>query len=262
MNENRILTREKVIVSVGNLKIGGDHPPIIIAGPCAVESREQILETALALKELGVHILRGGVFKPRTSPYAFQGLGIEGLKLLKEAGDAAGLPVITELMDEKHMDIVNEYVDIIQVGSRNMYNYSLLKDLGTLSKPILLKRGMSATLKEWMMAAEYIAYHGNSNIILCERGIRSFDTYTRNTLDLAAVPIMKKETGLPVIVDPSHGTGLRELVIPMSKAALACGADGILVEVHPKPECALSDGKQSLCLEGYKEFLREIKPFL
>ncbi len=261
MNENRILTRKKVIVSVGNLKIGGDHPPIIIAGPCAVESREQILETALALKELGVHILRGGVFKPRTSPYSFQGLGVEGLKFLKEAGDAAGLPVITELMDEKHMDLVNEYVDIIQVGSRNMYNYSLLKDLGTLKKPILLKRGMSATLKEWMMAAEYIAYHGNSNVILCERGIRSFDTYTRNTLDLAAVPIMKKETGLPVIVDPSHGTGLRELVIPMSKAALACGADGILVEVHPKPECALSDGKQSLCLEGYKEFLREIKPF-
>lgn len=262
MSENKLLTRKKVVVSVGDLKIGGGHPPIIIAGPCAVESRGQIIETALALKELGVHILRGGVFKPRTSPYSFQGLGIEGLTLLREAGNAAGIPIITELMDEKHMDIVNEYADIIQVGSRNMYNYSLLKELGTLEKPILLKRGMSATLKEWMMAAEYIAFHGNSNIILCERGIRSFDTYTRNTLDLAAVPIMKKETGLPVIVDPSHGTGVRELVTPMSRAALACGADGILVEVHPKPECALSDGKQSLCLKGYKELLQQIKPFI
>ncbi|QEK11025.1 3-deoxy-7-phosphoheptulonate synthase [Crassaminicella thermophila] len=254
----QILTGKEIVVSVGNLKIGGNNPPIFIAGPCSVESREQILETALALKKIGVHILRGGVFKPRTSPYDFQGLEIEGLKYLKEAGNQAEIPIITELMDEKNLDIVLEYADIIQIGSRNMYNYSLLKTLGNIDKPILLKRGMSATVREWMMAAEYIAAYGNTNIILCERGIRTFETYTRNTLDLSVVPIMKNETGLPVIVDPSHGTGIRELIKPMSKAALACGADGLMIEVHPNPEKALSDGHQSLTIEQYKELFEEI----
>ncbi|SDK68062.1 3-deoxy-7-phosphoheptulonate synthase [Natronincola ferrireducens] len=256
MADRRILTGEKIVVEIGNLKIGTNHPPVYIAGPCSVESKEQIMETALTLKEIGVDILRGGVFKPRTSPYAFQGLGVEGLEYLKEAGEAAGLPIVTELMDEGHMDIVAEYADIIQIGSRNMFNYSLLKTIGSLNKPILLKRGMCATIEEWIMAAEYIAVHGNKNIILCERGIRGYDNYTRNTLDLAAVPIMKKETGLPIIVDPSHGTGIRELVEPMSKAALACGADGLMIEVHPNPPCALSDGHQSLTFEEYRQLRR------
>ncbi|QZY54817.1 3-deoxy-7-phosphoheptulonate synthase [Crassaminicella profunda] len=255
----KVLTGESITISIKDLKIGSNYPPIFIAGPCSVESREQILKTALSLKEIGVHILRGGVFKPRTSPYDFQGLELEGLKYLREAGDAAKLPIITELMDEKNMDIVLEYADIIQIGSRNMYNYSLLKALGNINKPILLKRGMSATIKEWVMAAEYIAAYGNKNIILCERGIRTFENYTRNTLDLAAVPIMKKETGLPIIVDPSHGTGIRELINPMSKAALACGADGLMIEVHPNPEKALSDGHQSLTIEEYKKLFDEIK---
>jgi 3-deoxy-7-phosphoheptulonate synthase len=257
--ERRILTGKEIIVSVGDIKIGGDNPKVMIGGPCAVESREQILEIALFLKKIGVSVLRGGVFKPRTSPYDFQGLGIEGLKYLREAGDKVGLPIVTELMDEKHLDIVGKHADIIQVGSRNMYNYSLLKALGSIEKPILLKRGMSATIKEWIMAAEYIAAYGNTNIILCERGIRTFENYTRNTLDLAAVPIMKKETGLPIIVDPSHGTGIRQLIKPMSKAALACGADGLMIEVHPNPDKALSDGEQSLTLEEYEKILNEIK---
>lgn len=255
---NKVLTGEKIIVSLGDLKIGGENPKVMIAGPCSVESRNQILKTALSLKKIGVSILRGGVFKPRTSPYDFQGLELEGLKYLREAGDQAGLPIVTELMDEKNMDEVLKYADIIQIGSRNMYNYSLLKVLGNIEKPILLKRGMSATIKEWIMAAEYIAAYGNKNIILCERGIRTFDTYTRNTLDLSAVPIMKNETGLPVIVDPSHGTGIRALISPMSKAALACGADGLMIEVHPNPEEALSDGAQSLTIEQYKELFHEI----
>lgn len=257
--DKRILSGEEIIVSVGDIKIGGDNSSVMIAGPCAVESRAQIIETALSLKKLGVSILRGGVFKPRTSPYDFQGLGIEGLKYLREAGDISGLPIVTELMEEKYLPLVAKYADIIQVGSRNMYNYALLKELGKVEKPILLKRGMSATIEEWIMAAEYIAAYGNKNIILCERGIRTFETYTRNTLDLAAVPIMKKETGLPVIVDPSHGTGIVELIGPMSKAALACGADGLMIEVHPNPEVALSDGEQSLTLEEYSKILDEIK---
>lgn len=258
MADKKILNGEKVIVKVGSINIGGNNPPIFIAGPCSVESKEQIHEAAFALKEIGVDVLRGGVFKPRTSPYAFQGLGIQGLEYLKEAGDATGLPIVTELMDEGHMEIVGEYADIIQIGSRNMFNYSLLKAIGSLKQPILLKRGMCATIEEWIMAAEYIALHGNKNIILCERGIRSYDSYTRNTLDLAAVPIMQKETGLPIIVDPSHGTGIKELVEPMSKAALACGADGVMIEVHPDPPCALSDGHQSLTFEEYSKIRKHI----
>ncbi|MCC5911798.1 MAG: 3-deoxy-7-phosphoheptulonate synthase [Clostridiaceae bacterium] len=258
MSEKRILTGEKIIVQVGKLNIGEGYPPIYMSGPCSVESKEQILETAHALKEIGVEVLRGGVFKPRTSPYAFQGLGIEGLEYLKEAGEAVGVPIVTELMDEGHMDVISEYADIIQIGSRNMFNYSLLKAVGSLDKPILLKRGMCATIEEWIMAAEYIAAYGNKNIILCERGIRSFDTYTRNTLDLAAVPIMQKETGLPIIVDPSHGTGVKELIAPMAKAALACGADGLMIEVHPNPSCALSDGHQSLTFQEYEKIRKAI----
>lgn len=259
MKDKRILSGEETVIKVKDLKIGGDNPPVYIAGPCSVESEEQIMNIALSLKKIGVDILRGGVFKPRTSPYDFQGLGIEGLKFLKNAGNAANIPIVTELMDEKNLDIMLEYSDIIQVGSRNMYNYPLLKELGKVNKPILLKRGMSATIKEWIMAAEYIASGGNTDIILCERGIRTFDNYTRNTLDLTAVPIMKKETGLPVIVDPSHGTGIKELIKPMSKASLACGANGLMIEVHPRPEEALSDGEQSLNFEEYKDIVESLK---
>jgi 3-deoxy-7-phosphoheptulonate synthase len=247
-------------VKVGELVFGGERP-LVIAGPCAVESREQIIEIAQALKNIGVDVIRGGAYKPRTSPYSFQGLGEEGLKFLREASNLTGIPVVSELMDASDIERICKYVDIIQIGSRNMHNYSLLKAVGQLSKPVLLKRGMSATIKEWIMAAEYIAHYGNDQIILCERGIRTFDTYTRNTLDLAAVPIMKKETGLPVIVDPSHGTGMRELVVPMSMAALAAGADGIMVEVHQNPDEALSDGEQSLNLEEYEGLLKRIRTF-
>lgn len=245
MKNKLLLTGEKRIVKVGNLVFGGETP-ILIAGPCSVESKEQIIQTALELKKIGFHVLRGGVFKPRTSPFDFQGLGLKGLEYLREAGDLAGVPIITEVMDEHNIEAMAEVTDILQIGSRNMYNYPLLKAVGKTNRPILLKRGMSATIKEWIMAAEYIAQYGNLDIILCERGIRTFDSYTRNTLDLTAVPIMKKETGLPVVVDPSHGTGIRELMMPMSKAALACGADGLMLEVHHDPESALCDGPQSL----------------
>ncbi|WP_432663499.1 3-deoxy-7-phosphoheptulonate synthase [Wukongibacter baidiensis] len=259
MKDKKILTGEQVVVKVGKLNIGGDNPPIFMAGPCAVESRQQVMETALALKEVGIDVLRGGVFKPRTSPYTFQGLGLKGLEYLKEAGEKIGVPIITELMDEKNLEATVEYSDIIQIGSRNMYNYSLLKEIGGINKPILLKRGMSASIKEWVMAAEYIAAYGNKNVILCERGIRTFEVYTRNTLDLAAVPIMKCETGLPVIVDPSHGTGRKELIEPMAKGALACGADGLMIEVHIDPQNALSDGQQSLTPEEFKKMIANLK---
>lgn len=256
--EKRVLNpNNKISFKVRDLVIGGDRP-IIIAGPCSVESREQVIETAKALKAIGVDILRGGVFKPRTSPYAFQGLGIEGLKYLKEASDITGLPIITECMEEKYLDIVNEYADIIQIGSRNMYNYPLLKAVSKYDKPVMLKRGISATINEWILSAEYLASEGKTNIILCERGIRSVDTYTRNMLDLTAVPIMKAETGLPVFVDPSHGIGIRELILPMSKAAIACGADGLMIEAHINPDVALCDGPQSLSIKQYKEFYNEI----
>jgi 3-deoxy-7-phosphoheptulonate synthase len=256
---NRILNSTKTrTVNVRGIVFGGTRP-ILIAGPCSVESRDQIIEMAVRLKEIGVDVIRGGAFKPRTSPYDFQGLGEDGLKYLKEASDKTGLPVITELMEANNIDMICKYTDIIQIGSRNMHNYALLKAVGELKKPILLKRGMSATIREWIMAAEYIAHCGNESIIICERGIRTFETYTRNTLDLSAVPIMKQETGLPVIVDPSHGTGRRELIQPMSLAALAAGADGIMVEVHKTPETALSDGQQSLDFKQYEMLLRAIK---
>ncbi len=227
-----------------------------------MESREQVVDTAMALKEIGLDVLRGGVFKPRTSPFEFQGLGLKGLEYLREAGDRAGVPIVTEVTDVSMLEAVAELADIIQIGSRNMYHYALLKEVGKLDKPVLLKRGMSATIREWTMAAEYIAQSGNTNIVLCERGIRTFETHTRNTLDLSAVPLMQTETGLPVLVDPSHGTGRRELILPMSRAALACGADGLMIEAHIRPSEALCDGPQSLSPEEYRKLVKGIQLFL
>lgn len=238
-------TTRKKIVKVGDLLIGSPMP-VIIGGPCAVENEEQICKIALHIKENGGSILRGGAFKPRTSPYSFQGLGIEGLKYLNKAGKMAHIPVISELLDTRDMDMVCRYVDIIQIGSRNMQNFSLLKEVGKLKMPVMLKRGISATIEEWLNAAEYIASSGNENIVLCERGIRTYETYTRNTLDLSAVPIIKNLSMLPIIVDPSHGTGRRELISSMSLASIAAGADGIMVEVHEYPEIAMSDGSQCI----------------
>lgn len=256
--ENRKLTGEKKIIKVKNVEIG-NKKPVFIAGPCSIESKEHIIEEAKALKELGVDILRGGAFKPRTSPFDFQGLGFEGIKYIKEASEITGLPLVTEILSESDIDAMEEYVDMFQVGSRNMYNYSMLKKLGKTNKPVLLKRGFSATIKEWSMAAEYIAMGGNENIILCERGIRSFNDYTRNTLDLAGAVLAKNLTGLPVIVDPSHGTGLRELIEPMSDAALACGLDGLMIEVHQCPEKALSDARQTIDYETYEKIRKKYK---
>lgn len=232
---------------------------IIIAGPCSIESYEQAIKTAKYLQGLGVKNFRGGAFKPRTSPESFQGLGHEALEILKAVRKETGLITSTEVMDGKDLDAVYDAVDIIQIGSRNMHNYALLKTVGAQDKPIILKRGMSATMEEWIKASEYIRSEGNDKIIMCERGIRTFDTYTRNTLDIAAIPIIKNETGLRVIADPSHGTGRKELILPMSKAALAAGADGIMVEVHPDPEKALSDGAQSLTFEEFNRIYQEIK---
>ncbi|KPU43993.1 phospho-2-dehydro-3-deoxyheptonate aldolase [Oxobacter pfennigii] len=251
---------KKKTIRVGNVEIGGNKP-IIIAGPCSVEDEEQVLKIALEVKNQDASILRGGAYKPRTSPYTFQGLGEEGLKYLKNAGIKAGLLTVSELLDIRDIDIVEGYVDIIQIGSRNMYNYPLLKEVGRLNKPVILKRGLSASIEEWMNAAEYIASNGNLNIILCERGIRTFETYTRNTLDLSAVPIIKGISCLPIIVDPSHGTGRRELIIPMSMAAIAAGADGVMVEVHYNPEEALSDGEQSLNFDEFARLCQRINDF-
>ncbi len=240
--------------------IGGSHStPVVIAGPCAVESREQLLSTAIAVKAAGAQILRGGAFKPRTSPYQFQGLGIEGLHYLKEARELTGLPVITEAMEPEMVEIVAEYADILQIGSRNMQNFPLLNAAGRNSyhRPVMLKRGISATIEEWLLAAEYIVSAGNPNVILCERGIRSFDTQTRNLLDLSCVPLLHELTHLPVIVDPSHGTGRRELVPTMSRAGIAAGADGLILEVHPDPNSALCDGRQSITPEQLKSIVRE-----
>ncbi|ABW18957.1 3-deoxy-7-phosphoheptulonate synthase [Alkaliphilus oremlandii] len=248
---------ENKIIQIGNLKIGSGKA-IVIAGPCSIENEQQIDAAANIVKKLGGHILRGGAFKPRTSPYSFQGLGEEGLRLLKEAGEKYGLPVVSEVMDTRDVEMVSKYVDILQIGSRNMQNFSLLKEVGRTQKPILLKRGMTATIEDWLMAAEYIAYEGNEDIILCERGVRTFETYTRNTLDLAAVPIIKNLSKLPIIVDPSHGTGRKELIRPMTKASLAAGADGVMIEIHPNPCEALSDGEQSLNFEEFHILMKEI----
>jgi 3-deoxy-7-phosphoheptulonate synthase len=254
---SRQLRQTYTIVDVGGVKIGaGDL--VVIAGPCSVESRDQLLETARGVSRAGARLLRGGAYKPRTSPYDFQGLGVEALRFLKEASQETGLPIVTEVMSETDVEIVAEYADMLQVGARNMQNFSLLRKLATAARPILLKRGPSATIKEWLLAAEYLLAGGNANVVLCERGIKTFETATRNTLDLAAVALVKELSHLPVVADPSHGTGLRSLIAPMSKAAAAAGADGLMVEVHPCPERALSDGPQSLDLDGFSAMMRAL----
>ena len=249
---------DDTIVNVNGVKVGGSEI-VIIAGPCAVESREQLFETARSVKTGGANILRGGAFKPRSSPYSFQGMGEEGLKLLSLIRKETGLPIVTEVMDTRQVELVASYADMIQIGSRNMQNYPLLKEAGMCRKPVLLKRGMMATIEEYLMAAEYILSQGNDQIILCERGIRTFETSTRNTLDLSAVPMLKRLSHLPVIVDPSHGTGVRWMVSPMAKAAVAVGADGLIMEVHYKPEEALCDGYQSLSLNEFDLLITEMK---
>lgn len=261
---SREVKPENTVVRVGEERIGGEAITVI-AGPCSVESRSQILEIAELLREMGVRFLRGGAFKPRTSPYAFQGLKLEGLEYLREAADKTGMYIVTEVKDTETLPLVAEHSDILQVGARNMYNFSLLERLGEVKRPVLLKRGLSATIEELLMAAEYIASKGNYNIILCERGIRTFEPYTRNTLDLNAVPVVKKLSHLPIIVDPSHGTGAWDLVLPMAQAAVVAGADGLMIEVHPKPEAALSDGFQSLRPDKLRillERLRQLAPVL
>jgi len=251
----------RTVVRVRDVEIGGDRLPVV-AGPCSVESEDQILETAKAVKEAGASILRGGAFKPRTSPYAFQGLGEEGLRLLVAARDETGLAIVTEAMKPEDVDLVAEFADMIQVGARNMQNFALLKRVGEVKKPVLLKRGISSTIQEFLMAAEYILSEGNYDVVLCERGIRTFETATRFTLDLNAVPVIKKLSHLPVIVDPSHGTGHWEYVTAMAKAGIACGADGLMIEVHMRPEIAFSDGIQSLKPAMFRQLMREIAPFV
>jgi 3-deoxy-7-phosphoheptulonate synthase len=246
------------VVTAGGQPVGG-REFVVMAGPCSVESREQLITTAVGVAASGATLLRGGAFKPRTSPYAFQGLGEDGLNLLKEGRAHTGLPIITEVMEPGQVDRVAESADILQIGARNMQNFPLLKEVGRSEKPCMVKRGLSATIEEWLMAAEYIMHAGNSNVILCERGIRTFETATRNTLDLSAIPLIKRLSHLPVIADPSHGTGHRYLVQPMALAAAAAGADGLLIEVHPEPETALSDGPQSLTLDGFDELMRTLE---
>ena len=249
---------QKTVIKVGNVSFG-NNDFVVIAGPCSIESEEQIMESADMLKKLGIKIMRASAFKPRTSPYDFQGLGIKGLKLLKKVKEKTGLLVETEVMDVRDVAIAAEYADVLRVGARNMQNFDLLKELGKINKPVILKRGMSATINEFIMAAEYILLHGNKDVIFCERGIRTFETAYRNTLDLGAVVILKNSTHLPVIVDPSHAAGNRDLVPALSKASAAAGADGLLVEVHPNPEKALSDGAQSLKPEQFAKMLEELK---
>ncbi|OAT86417.1 3-deoxy-7-phosphoheptulonate synthase [Desulfotomaculum copahuensis] len=247
------------VIDLGTCRAGGPRV-LIIAGPCAVEGEEQMLSLARTLKEMGAHVLRGGAFKPRTSPYSFQGLGEEGLRILARAREYTGLPVVSEVTDVRYLEKVCTYCDIIQIGSRNMQNFALLKAAGRINRPVLLKRGLAATIEEWLLAAEYILSEGNRRVILCERGIRTFETYTRNTLDINAVPAVKELSHLPVIVDPSHGTGRRSLVGPVSRAAVAAGADGLMLEVHADPARALSDGKQSLEPGQFAALLNELRP--
>lgn len=255
---NRESNPEGTIVNVNGVKVGGTEV-VVIAGPCAIESSEQLYETARVAKKGGARIMRGGAFKPRSSPYSFQGLGEEGLKMMRKISNETGLPIVTEVMDTREMEMVAGYADMLQIGSRNMHNYPLLKEAGLIRKPVLLKRGMMATIEEFLLAAEYILNQGNTQVILCERGIRTFETSTRNTLDLSAVPVLKKLTHLPVIVDPSHGTGIRWIVPPMAKAAIASGADGLIMEIHHKPEEALCDGQQSLYPEDFIGLMTELK---
>jgi 3-deoxy-7-phosphoheptulonate synthase len=251
----------RTIVSVGKVEIGSDDF-VVMAGPCAVESEYQLLSTAEAVAEAGARILRGGAYKPRSSPYSFQGLGVEGLKILRQAREHTGLAIVTEVMSEQDVDLIAEYADIMQVGTRSMDNYALLEALGSCGRPVLLKRGMTATLEDFLCAAQILATAGNSQIILCERGIRTFETATRNTLDIAAVPLLKTVSHLPVIVDPSHAAGVRSLVPALARASVAVGADGLLVEVHPCPDNALSDGNQSLNFSEFRDMMDDLQPYL
>ena len=254
----RAFKQEDTVVRIGTVEIGG-REIVMMAGPCAVESEKQLDIIADSVKRYGARILRGGAFKPRTSPYSFQGLGEEGLKHLRRVGDRHGLLVVTEVMDTNQVDLVAEHADILQVGARNMQNFNLLKELGRQRKAVMLKRGLSATIQEWLLSAEYIMAGGNRDVILCERGIRTFENYTRNTMDISAIPIIKKLSHLPIVADPSHGTGLRDKVIPMARAAVAAGADGIMVEVHHEPEAALSDGPQSIYPEQFAELMGQLR---
>jgi len=253
--ENRA---EDTVIDVKGIKVGGDTFTII-AGPCSVENREQMLTTARGVKKCSAHMLRGGAFKPRTSPYSFQGLGEEGLKLLKEASEETGLPVVTEVMNPRDLDVVMKYADVLQIGARNIQNFALLREVGKTNKPVLLKRGMATTIQEFLMSAEYIMSEGNADVILCERGIRTFETATRNTLDISAVPVLKKETHLPIIIDPSHAAGKRDYVPALSRAAIAAGADGLLIEVHYNPKIAVSDAAQQLTIEEFCDLVQDLK---
>jgi 3-deoxy-7-phosphoheptulonate synthase len=254
----RTFKREKTIVRAGGVEIGGPEV-VVMAGPCTIEGREQVFETARRVAKAGARILRGGAYKPRTSPYSFQGMGIDGLKILREAGDEFGMATVSEVMELGQIDAMLEYVDILQVGARNMQNFNLLSALGKVRKPVLLKRGMSATIQEWLLAAEYIMHGGNYEIILCERGIRTFETYTRNTLDISAIPVIQKLSHLPIVADPSHATGRRDKVMPLARAAVAAGADGVLIEVHENPEAALCDGPQSLYPAQFARLMDELR---
>ena len=258
---NKKFKADPTIIDVDGVKIGGDNF-VIMAGPCAVESHDQLMRTAAAAKAGGAQILRGGAYKPRTSPYSFQGLEVEGLKYMAEAREATGLKVITEVTSEHALEAAVNYVDIIQIGARNMQNFELLKEAGKINKPVMLKRGLAATIDEWLNAAEYIMSEGNEDVILCERGIRTFETSTRNTLDISAVPVIKSKSHLPIIVDPSHASGVRAYISPLSRAAVAAGADGLMIEVHPCPEKALSDGAQSLDPGDFKKLTEELRPFI
>jgi 3-deoxy-7-phosphoheptulonate synthase len=255
---SRTFKREGSVFDIGGVRIGGDEVAVM-AGPCSVESEAQVFAVAESVKKSGAKILRGGAFKPRTSPYSFQGLGEEGLRLLRAAADQYGLKVITEVMDKSQIDLVEDYADILQVGARNMQNFTFLKDLGKASKPVMLKRGQSATIEEWLMSAEYILSGGNHQVILCERGIRTFETATRNTMDIGAIPVVQKKSHLPIVADPSHGIGIRDKVIPMARACVAAGADGIMVEVHNDPDHAKSDGAQSLFPDQFAQLMKEVR---
>jgi 3-deoxy-7-phosphoheptulonate synthase len=255
---SRTFKREGSVFDIGGLKIGGDNV-VVMAGPCSIESEKQIFTIAKAVAEAGATILRGGAFKPRSSPYSFQGMGEEGLRLMRAAADEYKLKVITEVMDKSQIAVVEKYSDILQVGARNMQNFTFLRELGTASKPVFLKRGLAATIDEWLMSAEYILSGGNHQVIMCERGIRTFETATRNTLDVSAVPVVKKKSHLPVFADPSHGIGIRDKVIPMARACVAAGADGIMVEVHNDPDHAKSDGAQSLFPDQFAQMMKEIR---
>ena len=248
------------VIGAGDNASFGGTALTVIAGPCSVETRDMLRSTAHAVKRAGATMLRGGAFKPRTSPYSFKGLGIDALKMLAETRAETGLPVVTEVLDTRHVDLVAEYADMLQVGARNMQNFALLSELGRVQRPVLLKRGLSATVTELLMAAEYIMAHGNTQVVLCERGIRTFETATRNTLDVSAIPVIKRESHLPIIVDPSHAGGDADLVEPLALAAVAAGADGLIIEVHPDPECALSDGDQSLTLDAFARVMKRIAP--